>query len=190
MIDAERESLKSAFELASRDSKKVDETLQLIKSLSEKKNRFKIYMPLLGAEYSKLLVKANGDGDYELARRLFNFFVENIYPAAAGMRNKNLAYNLSVVASQGLILYGVQKDPELPKIVFGKLLGKDFDIKTHENRALTYNLACYYSLTNNKKDMLEAVAQARVRGTPTAQFMKDKDFSNYVQDADFLRAVK
>lgn len=190
LINEERSSLQSVYETASKDPKKVDEYLRLSKALSVKKNRIKIYMPLLGEQYAQLLVKTNSDGDFKLARKIFDVFVENIYPAATGMRNKDLAYNISVVASQGIILYGVQKDPELPNIIFGKLLGKDFDIKTHKNRTLVYNLACYYALTNNKQDLLIAAEQARLRGTPAAQFMKDKDFSQYLQDADFLHALK
>ena len=190
LIDAEKDLLKATFKSAFEDAKKVDAYLQLTKSLAEKKGRIKIYMPLLGEQFSQILVKANSDGDFNLARKIFNVFVENIHPAATGVKNRNLTYNISVVASQGFILYGVQKDPALPKIIFGKLLEKDFDIKTHKNQTLVYNLACYYALTNNKEDLLAAAEQARLRGTPKAQFMQDKDFSNYWQDADFLRVLK
>lgn len=190
LIEAERDALKSAFDLAFKDSKKVDAYLQLAKNIAEKKNRIKIHMFMLTEEFAELLVKTNVDGDFKLARKIFNSFADNIHPAAVGMKNKKVNYNISVMASQGIILYGVQKDPALPDIIFGKLLEKDFDIKTHKNGTLVYNLACFYALTNDKENLLLATEQARIRGTPTAQFMKDTDFSNYLQDADFLRAVK
>ena len=190
LIEAERDSLKSAFDLALKNSKKVDDYLRLAKNIAEKKNRIETHLFMLTDEFANLLVKTNVKGDFKLARKIFNAFVDNIHPAAAGMENKRVNYNISVMASQGIILYGIQKDPALPNIIFGKLLGKDFDIKTHKNGTLVYNLACFYALTNDKENLLVAVGQARVRGTPTAQFMKDKDFSHYRQDADFLRAVK
>jgi hypothetical protein len=190
MIDAERASLQSAHALAIKDADKVEAYLQLSQALAEKKGRIKIYLPLIGEQYAELLVATNVRGDFKLARRIFDVFVETMLPATAGLRNAKLDYNISVVASQGLILYGVQKDPDLPNVIFGKLLGKDFDIKTHKNRTLIYNLACYYALTSDKKNMLAAVAEVRSRGTPTEQFMKDKDFSQYWQDADFLRVVR
>ena len=190
LIEAERDSLKSAFDLALKNSSKVDDYLQLAKNIAEKKNRIKTHMFTLTDEFANLLVKTNVNGDFKLARKILNSFVDNIHPAASGMENKTVNYNISVIASQGIILYGAQKDPALPNIIFGKLLGKGFDIKTHKNRTLVYNLACFYALTNDKENMLVAVGQARVRGIPAAQFMKDKDFSSYLQDADFLRVVK
>lgn len=190
LFDREQESLKSTYALASKNPKKVDEYLQLAKALSEKKNRIKGFMPLMGEQFAELLVKTIVNGDFKLARKIFNVFVEHIHPVAASMKNANLAYNVSVVASQGLILYAMQKDPELPKVIFGKLLDKDFNIKTHKNRTLIYNLACYYALTNDKPNMLAAAREVRSRGTPTEQFMKDTDFSAFLRDADFLAAVK
>jgi hypothetical protein len=190
LIETERAALQSAFKAAMKDSGKVNAYLQLTKDLSEKKSRIKIYMPLIGQQYAELLVKINVDGNVNLARQIFNTFVESLHPAATGMRDKDLAYNISVMASQGFILYGDQRDPELPKIIFGKLLEKDYDIKTHKNRTLIYNLACYYALTQDKQNMLAAAQEARKRGTPTEQFMKDADFIHYLRDADFLRVVK
>lgn len=189
LINSERESLQAAYVLAKKDAKQVEAYLALSKALSEKK-RAKLYLPLMSEHYAELMVKTNLSRDSNLARTIFYTFVEHIYPAASGMDSSKLAYNSSVVASQGLVLYGVQKDPALAKRVFETLLDKDFDIKTHKNRTLIYNLACYYALTNDKPNMLAAVREVRSRGTPTEQFMKDKDFSAFLQDADFLAAVK
>ena len=110
MIDAEKAQLKTIFERAFQNPKYADEYLQLIKNLSTKKNRIKIYMPLLGEQYSKVLVKTNSDQNFNLAKQYFYHFAENIYPASQGMKNKEFAYNLSVVASQELVLYGNLKD--------------------------------------------------------------------------------
>lgn len=38
--------------------------------------------------------------------------------------------------------------------------------------------------------MLDAIKQARKRKTPVKQFMDDSDFKHYLNDDDFLRALK
>jgi hypothetical protein len=70
------------------------------------------------------------------------------------------------------------------------VLTPKFDITTHKNATLIYNLACFYALNHKKTEMLEAVKQARKRGKPVKQFMDDTDFKDYLKDADFLTALK
>ena len=116
--------------------------------------------------------------------------MENIYPAIANVNNEAMNYSVSVIASQGLAIAILLKNDNISNLIFTKLLATNFDIKTHKNSTLIYNLACYYATHENKTALFEAVKQARLRGKPAAQFMEDSDFKNYLSDKDFLAALR
>ena len=185
----EEEQLQSAFDRALADIETLDKFLNLAKSFSGKERRVKSHVPLTVNLFARLLVEVVGKSNFPVSEKLFFYFMENIYPATDGVQDEAMSYSLSVIASQGLIISVAIKNSRISKVVFDKLLGERFDITTHENRALIYNLACFYSKTNNKSAMLEAIKQARQRGTPPKQFMDDLDFKNYRSDVDFLKAV-
>jgi hypothetical protein len=197
-IDALIESEKMQFQLAYKDAvrepESVDKFIQLAEAMLLKKNRLKVHAPLIAENYTKLLVKTVSkgfkSGDFKKSERMFFKFIEDIYPTIVNIKSTNMKYNYSVVASQGLIIAPKLKNKEIEKIVFDVLLGQDFDVATHKNKALIYNLACFYSLNKNKQDMLAAITSARKHGTPAKQFLKDSDFRNYVDDVDFIKALK
>lgn len=189
LIESEKQQLQVAFESAKGDAKAADDFLQLSKSMAGKK-RVERYAPLIVKLYAELLVAKNGQGEFSLTEKIFFHFMENLYPVTEGVKNKEMDYGMSVIASQGLILTVATKNDEISKLIFGKLLGDKFDISTHQNRVLIYNLACYYAVNNNKTAMLDAIKQARKRKTPAKQFMDDSDFKSYWKDEDFLNAIK
>ena len=69
------------------------------------------------------------------------------------------------------------------------LLGEKFNIATHKNTTLIYNLGCLYATENNKAAMLDTIKQVRKLGIPAKRFMGDSDLKNYRGDADFLNAL-
>ena len=185
----EGEKLAAAFKLAEQDKQKIETYLQLSKTLAED-DRFRQYVPfLLDTQFGSLMVTLLNRGDTDLARSVFNFFVEAIYPAVTDLRSHYPKITMSYVASSGLRLYGSQRDPQLPSIIFGKLLEKDFDIKTCRNCTLKQELASYYALTNDKQNMLVALRQALRDhcGYPEV-YSEDPNFRAFLKDVDF-RAV-
>jgi len=189
MIEAEQTQLQAAFEGANNGAQPIDNFLKLTNDLAGKK-RIKRHAPLVVKLYAELLVNQVGKGQFPVSEKLFFNFVENIYPVMQSVKNEAMLYSQSVIASQGLIMTVATKNDEIRKVVFEKLLGEKFDIATHPNRTLIYNMACYYATINNKSAMLDAIKQARKRKTPAKQFMADADFKNLWKDAEFLEAVK
>jgi hypothetical protein len=189
LIEAEEKLLQSTYDGAKGETQPVGNFLQLVNGLAGKK-RIKRHAPLLVQLYSELLVAKVGKGQLPVAEKMFFNFMENIHPAVQSAKYEALAYNLSVIASQGLIMTVATKNDEIRTQVFGKLLGDKFDIATHPNPTLIYNLACYYATIGNKADMLVAIKQARKRKKPARQFTADTDFKSYWKDADFLAALK
>ena len=185
----EEEQLQSAFDRAFADIEALDNFLNLAKIFAGKDRRVKRHVSLIVSLYAGLLVEIVGKNNLPVSEKLFLHFMDNIYPATTDVQDEAMSYNLSVIASQGLIISVALNNAQISKLVFDKLLGEKFDITTHKNRALIYNLACYYSTTNNKTAMLEAIRQARKRGAPPKQFMDDVDFNNYRSDKDFLEAI-
>ncbi|MBI3562870.1 MAG: hypothetical protein HY080_14255 [Gammaproteobacteria bacterium] len=190
LIESEANQLQATFKRASSDFQDVDDFLQMARSLAGKKNRIYKHGPLIVQLFSELLIKSNDNHNFKTSEKIFSHFMENIYPAIASIKNNKMLYNISVIASQGLIITVSLKDAAIGKMVFEKLLGTDFDITTHKNRTLIYNLACFHAINTNKKEMLIAITQARKRGIPSKQFMQDPDFKSYLNDTDFLDALK
>lgn len=185
----EEEHLQNAFKRAFADIEALNDFLNLAKSFAGKDRRVKRHVSLIVSLYAELLVEIVGKNNLPVSEKLFLHFMDNIYPATTDVQDEAMSYNLSVIASQGLIISVALNNAQISKLVFDKLLGEKFDITTHKNRALIYNLACFYSTTNNKTAMLEAIRQARKRGAPPKQFMDDVDFNNYRSDKDFLEAI-
>lgn len=189
LIDSEKMQLDAALQNAMDHSEKLDDFFLLGKKISEKNNRLKKQLPGIVTNYAKLLVSITAKGDFKTSEKIFINFMENIYPVTLNVKNEVMSYSLSVIASQGLIITTPLKNAEISGMVFEKLLGQGFDITTHKNSALIYNLACYYAVNNQKQEMLIATKQARKRGTPIKQFLSDADFKSYWSDDNFLKTL-
>lgn len=189
LIELEKDQLEAAFKRATGDIRTSDEFLSLAKAVAEKRNRMAMHAPLLVKLFSELLVATNVKGDFGSSERIILHFKKSIYPATVGVESDSMSYGLSVIASQGLINVTKVKNNAISDFVFEKLLGEHFDIATHKNLTLIYNLACYHAINNNKAAMLEAIKQSRRRGVSSKQFMDDPDFNNYWNDAEYLSAI-
>lgn len=190
LVESEKSRLQMTFEAVMADFKKVDDFLQLTQALANKKNRIGRHLASIMDHEAELLVKINVARNFKLAEKMFFHFAKYIYPVASKSKDSTVVYNISVMASQGLILTTMEKNPEIDKVIFNELLAQNFDITKHKNRTLIYNLACYYAVNNNKQSMLTAIAQAKLRGTPKKQFQDDADFKNYLSDPDFIKAIE
>jgi hypothetical protein len=190
LIEAEKSLLQTAFDSAFGDIKTVNEFLTLAKNITEKKQRIKKHIPLIVNQYARLIVAINQKGKLKVSENIFFDYIENIHPATVDVKYEAMSYSISVIASQGIILDTISKNTKISKLVFDKLLGDNYDMTTHKNGTLIYNLACYYAINNRKIAMLDAIKQARKRGKPSKQFMDDTDFQNYWNDTEFVNAIK
>lgn len=188
LLESEQTQLQLALKNATGEMHKVDEFLSLTKELAGKK-RFKRHAPQIVKSYAELLVTITANGNLAESKKILQQFMVNIYPLTLGVKNDGMSYSISVIASQGLIMAVSLKETDISKIVFEKLLGDQFDIATHKNSTLIYNLACYYATNNKKAEMLNVVKEARKRGKLPKQFMSDADFKSYWSDADFINAI-
>jgi len=127
---------------------------------------------------------------YESAKTLYYHYVNKLYPNVLDETNsEDVAYNSSVMASQGLVLSLLTSDEHVAASIFDKLMGPNFDISAQNNPTFMFNLACYYAVHKEKESLLKATKQALKRGKAADQFMSDSDFKNYWDDADFLNVL-
>lgn len=190
LMAAETAQINTAFQSAMDNPKMLDNFLQTAKTIAEIQPRIGKHAATLVPRYAELMVKITASGDLAASERMLHFFIDFIAPQIQRLPDRDAQYSATVIASQGIIIAAAKNSSQLGERVHAKLLGSSFDIHTTQNPTLIYNLACYYSLQNQKPAMLDAVRQARLRGKPTAQFMEDKDFQNYWADPEFLNAVK
>lgn len=197
IIKQETAALSEAYAAAKSSSAKIDAYLQLSKQIVDANARLKEHSAPLADQYAQLINATNTKRDFQSTTKVLFHFVNHILtgidPFIASLdkgEKRQSQYRLSVIASQSLAASVETKNEAMSQLVFDKILTPKFDIKTHENATLIYNLACFYALKGNKSQMLEAVVQARLRGKPAKQFMDDSDFKNFLNDADFLAALK
>lgn len=196
IIKHETAALSEAYAAAKSSSAKIDAYLQLSKQIVDANVRLKEHSAPLADQYAQLINATNTKRDFQSTTKVLFHFVNHILtgidPFIASLdkgEKRQSQYRLSVIASQSLAASVETKNEAMSQLVFDKILTPKFDIKTHENATLIYNLACFYALKGNKPQMLEAVVQARLRGKPAKQFMDDSDFKNFLSDADFLAAL-
>lgn len=76
-------------------------------------------------------------------------------------------------------------DDDLGSKLFETILEK----KLH-NRRLSFNLACYYALKKDKKQLLHYAQQASEQGTKAEDFLGDPDFTEFKHDKEFIAAIR
>lgn len=128
----------------------------------------------------KLMINSIGGGDFEIARHLFNSYIDSIIP------HSGLSEKSSDVASNAIVLSIHLNDEKIYERVEVFILGINFPIEDIRNEILLYNLACHYSLKRDKKQLLPATKQSLKYGKSSDQFLRDGDFSYYLNDEDFL----
>jgi len=61
--------------------------------------------------------------------------------------------------------------------------------ETIKHPVLAFNLACYYAQIKDKTNLLKYTALAIENGHERAKFKTDKDFADYMKDADFIALI-
>jgi len=189
LIKDEKQLLELDYQNAKKDLTTYNELLNTSKNLLQRKNRKNLYIKDINMKLSQLLVNTNQQGKVDSAIEQFNDYALHIYPLIKDSSNRQVQYSISVIASQGAIIYGATGNEAILTTMFDTLLSENFDITTTINPTLAYNLACIYALTKNKPEMIKAITAARKMKKPTEQFMKDGDFAFYREDSDFLAAI-
>jgi hypothetical protein len=143
------------------------------------------------ADMAEMFSNRVAQKDIAGARRIFDLYAQRFLPLFKMQRSQeeSLDYNISVIASQGLVLSIYSSDQVVSQQVFDKLLGPDFDLYAQKNATLLYNLSCYYSLNGDKSRLIETAKRALALGKPVAQFEADSDFDRFREDPDFQRLL-
>ncbi len=190
LIEEEKKLLALYNEKATKDLSTYNELLFVSKELLQRKDRKDIHIADINLKLSQLLVNTIRDGDIEAAKSQFNAFATQIHPLIKDSANRQAQHSILMAASHGAVIYGATRDESVFTTIHNTLLGTEFDIETTTNSSLVYNLACIYSLTKNKAEMLKAIRAARKMNKKSEQFLKDGDFSFYLNDSDFLDAIQ
>ncbi|PKG38858.1 MORN repeat-containing protein [Psychromonas sp. Urea-02u-13] len=190
LIEDEKKLLAFHYEKAKKDPAAFNELLFVAKELLQREDRKNIYMTDINMKLPQLLVNALQHGDIKSAKEQFNAYNKQIHPLVKDSTNRQAQYAILVVASQGAVIYGATRDEAILTTLHDALLSVDFDIKTTKNATLVYNLACIYSLSKNKPEMLKAITAARKMNKKSELFLKDGDFAFYINDSDFLSAIQ
>ena len=166
----------------------LKEALVRIKELSKTKEFTQEYVPSI---VLYLATKISNKGvNLDEGYQIIHIYNDYVFPFIdLNNTTEMIIYNHSVIASQGLVAGIIGKNDKITSIVINTLLGTNFDISTHNNGTLAYNLACFYALNNNKSELLVATQRARELGKPIEQFTKDTDFTYYRKDSDFLKIL-
>lgn len=134
--------------------------------------------------FTKSIIIEIRNQNFKEAKLLVMYYIDKLLPLV-GADDKT-----TDISSNALGLSVISKDDDLAKIVFSKLLGKDFKIDEINNEIFVYNLACYYATHKQKKSMFLAINRALRLGKKPEQFLKDTDFKYYLEDSDFISLLK
>jgi len=136
----------------------------------------------LAQQSTKLLIAQLSTSELKNVRRILTHYIDKILPYVSRVKKNN------DVASLGLVYCTASRDRKMCKKIFDKLL-PSLDVNKLDNEILLYNLACYYSVNDEKDNMLKTIKRAVKYGKTSAQFMQDSDFEKYWKDTDFLSAI-
>ncbi len=172
--------LLSQFEKAMTNTKEINNYINLSERVSKQYND-SYSLPTIFANYTtKLMICSIGNGELEIARYLFDSYIDSI------ITHTGLSEKSSDVAGNAIVLSILSTDENIYERVEAFILGKNFQIEEISNPILLFNLACNFSLKRDKKELLLATAQSLKYGKSSDQFLKDSDFSYYLDDEDFL----
>ncbi|MEJ2406592.1 MAG: hypothetical protein P8171_20310 [Candidatus Thiodiazotropha sp.] len=149
------------------------------------------YAPIITEHAVKHFLGLIEKDDMMRAKEVFYDYVHQLLPEIREQQSndESVIYNITVFASQGLMLAIRTSDKILEKIIFEEVIEPDLDLSTQTNATFLYNLACYYSLHENKPKLIIAMKRALELGKPPEQFRQDSDFQNYRGDSDFEKLL-
>lgn len=178
-----RAQLESAYQHAEQDPGRLAEFMDVSTRLVSKNADAPYYARTMAYYSSKLILKGLEDDNAEFALSVFNHYVDKVFPYTGSDH-----YQTNIIGNT-LSLAMVHSLDEVADKVFHTLLGQDFDMTAIDNPLVLYNLACYYALDKQKQNMLTAIRQGLLHGREPGKYRTDPDFSAYLQDADFIKAL-
>jgi hypothetical protein len=167
--------------------------LKQAQTFAQDKEHAEALAPNVTAAYAELINDYNAQRDFKAGAALVRHYLTQIHPHIGHYSSDSgQPYNITVIASQTLAIAAwlAPQDKDLVPAVIAKLLGPDFEPAKQTNGTLMYNLACHYAVSSDKPHMLQSITAARRLGKPPSQFMADTDFTQYLKDAEFLKAAE
>lgn len=164
-----------------------------LRSLNEHiaKGKVSPYASPISYYFAQLGYRFNIDSKLGENARMMDFYFDKIHPLINYNRADELQHkNLAVFAAQIIYTGSNLQNAELTKKAISAFVERDFDLATESNRAFLFNVACYYALNRNKPEMLKIISRTMDLGRDPQSYLKEKDFTEYWQDPDFLRAIK
>lgn len=189
----QRQQLQAAQEAAIKNARaSLPAFLQLAQAQVQDMAIARPIAPHVTAAYADLVNRYNRMGDLASSAALVQHYLAQVHPYTGGLTgDASLAYNQGVIASQTLAFAIHQPEHRaLVESVMATLIGPGFDLQQQTNGTLVYNLACYYAVQGDKPRLLQAVPVARRLGKPASQFLADKDFERFWEDAEFQQVLR
>lgn len=166
-----------------------DKFLDKVNQLKQQ-NAIADYAAPLGYYFANLSLMLNAKGRFPENNRLFTQYFLLHQDITRNQINDQQQKNLMVLGSQGIYLGLNSMNPDLSKKVMATIIEQNFTLEQETNRAFLFNLACYYAVNHNKAQMLKVINRTMELGRDPESYLKDRDFTDYWQDPDFLNAIK
>jgi len=151
--------------------------------LARKRNKDPRFVHKLEYTVSRLISVMLSDNEIGQAELLFWHYARKInpYTGVCGYKTNLIANALAL---------GIQSnDARIIGFVFDRMMGREFDVTSVENTSILFNLACYYAITGVTEKMQEAMRLALAHGKSPEDFRREKDFSAYWQDREFIEIL-
>ncbi len=153
-------------------------------------NAISDYSTSISYYFANLSLMLNIKGRFPENTKLFTRYFLLHQEIAQAPKDETQRKNLIVLAAQGIYLGSNSQNKDLNHQVIKILVDPNLDLAKETNRVFLFNLACYYAVNHNKPQMLKMTIRAIELGKNPEDFLKDKDFTDYWQDTDFLKAIK
>lgn len=154
-------------------------------------NQIAPYASSISYYFARLGLQFNIDSKLSENVRMMNFYFDKIHSLVSYNQSDALQRkNLTTFASQIIYTGANIQDAELAKRAINVFVEQDFDLEKETNRAFLFNVACYYAINHNKPQMLKIIKRTIALGRDPQSYVKDKDFTAYQDDPDFLNALK
>jgi len=176
--------LEEQFNLAMSSITEVNNFIVKSRKIVKKSSKTNLLSYNLANYTTKLIIQYISLKELGLAYQISENYIDKLFPK---LGHHEKTYD---VISNSIVLGIYRNDKVFCEKVLEKLLGENFDILSLTNEILLFNLACYYAVYKNKKDMLIAIKQSIKYGKTAFQFSTDEDFKAYYNDEDFLKVLR
>lgn len=166
--------------LVKKDIHCVDKFFRLSSAIARTSPYIKSYNFWMAYFSSMLIWVGFRANDLGFSKKVFNHYIVKLFPFAGHCKHK------SQLAGNALALGLRANDQGVIDDVFHYLIGEDFKLEEISETLLLFNMACYYSLQEDKARMLETMKRALLLGKPPENFLQESDFRRYWNDEDFL----